>query len=332
MNNIPQTEKTLQINYTEEADIRLDVYLSHSNIEELYSRSQIDKLIADGKITVNGKQEKKSYKLNAGDEIRIFIPKPVSSEILPQDIPLEIIYQDEYLVVINKQAGIAVHPGTGIADGTLVNALMYNFCGKLSSGSDVSRPGIVHRLDKDTTGLIIVAKDDRTHSLLGELFRQNSIKKTYLAILCGVPSKPEATIENLLNRSKSDRTRMAVSKVGRKAITHYKVLQDYHFFSVVQIGLETGRTHQIRVQFAHLNCPVLGDQVYSSLKRTLSLVPEHYHKKVKYLLSRHLKRQALHAAELEFIHPVSEEKIKLEAPLPQDIIYTMNWLEKNFGE
>ncbi|MCF7793141.1 MAG: RluA family pseudouridine synthase [Candidatus Cloacimonetes bacterium] len=325
-----EIDKILNFTFEEESSTRLDVFLSNLKQENLYSRSYIDKLIKNNLVKVNDKNEKKSYKLINGDTITISIPKQKSAEILPQKIPLDVIYEDQFLAIINKQSGISVHPGAGIKDGTLVNALMHHFKGELSSGNDALRPGIVHRLDKDTSGLIIMAKDDKTHSLLSSMFQEQSIKKSYFAVLCGVPSEVEGTLETYIDRSKTDRTKMVVSAKGRKAITHYKILQDYHFFSTAQIDLETGRTHQIRVHFSHLNCPVLGDQTYNSLKRTLSLLNVQYHKKVKYLLAKHLQRQALHAHRLEFTHPVTKENVNVEAPIPDDIQYALNWLAKNF--
>jgi len=208
--------------------------------------------------------------------------------------------------------------------------LMFHFNKKLSIQHDPQRPGIVHRLDKDTSGLLIVAKNDRVHSLLSRMFQDRVIKKTYLAITAGVPAKVEDTIKTLIGRSKKDRIKMTITTDGREAITHYKIIKYYDFFSLTEVLLETGRTHQIRVHFSHINCPILGDNTYSTLKRTLSIVPFHYQKKVKYLLANHLKRQALHAYKLEFEHPVTKEIVKAEAPIPEDIQYTINWLEKYF--
>lgn len=324
-------EKNLHFIFEEETSVRLDVFLTNQNINELYSRSFINKLIKDGFITVNDEIVKKSCKLIQNDRISIAIPQQENTGIQPEDIPLEIVYQDEYLAIINKQAGLTVHPGAGTKNGTLANALMHHFNGQLSSGNDAFRPGIVHRLDKDTSGLIIIAKDDKTHALLSDMFQKKKIQKTYFAVLCRVPNPTKGTIETFLARSRTDRTKVAVSAKGRKAVTHYQIQRDYHFFSTVEIDLETGRTHQIRVHFSHLNCPVLGDQIYNSLKRTLSILQMQYHKKVKYLLAKHLRRQALHAYRLKFIHPVTNKHIEVEAKIPSDIQYTLNWLEKNFA-
>jgi 23S rRNA pseudouridine1911/1915/1917 synthase len=308
----------MKIIYQEEKSCRIDKYLIGLRKDELYSRSFIEHLIKDGNITVNQEKVKKSYLLHSGDEVYITIPQKSDLEITPQNIPLDIVWQDEYLAVINKQAGIAVHPGAGNPDGTIVNTLMYHLKGQLSSAHDPLRPGIVHRLDKDTTGLLIVAKDDKTHSLLSQQFQNWQIQKIYKAITVGIPKTAEGTIETYIERSLKDRTRMAVSDSGRIAVTHYKIEKYFDFFSLVDIQLETGRTHQIRVHFSHINCPILGDNTYSTLKR------------VKYLLANHLKRQALHACRLEFKHPITGKEIKVEAPLPEDMDYTLNWLKENF--
>ena len=320
----------MRIIYQEEKSGRIDKYLIGLKKDKLYSRSFIEHLIKDGNITVNQEKVKKSYLLHSCDEINITIPQKPALEINPQDIPLDIVWQDEYLAVVNKQAGIAVHPGAGNHDGTIVNALMYHLKGQLSSAHDPLRPGIVHRLDKDTTGLLLVAKDDKTHSLLSQQFQNRQIQKYYKAITVGIPKTAEGTIETHIERSLKDRTKMTVADSGRIAITHYKIEKYFDFFSLVDIQLETGRTHQIRVHFSHINCPILGDNTYSTLKRTLSIVPFHYQKKVKYLLANHLKRQALHACQLKFKHPITGKEIKVEAPLPDDMEYTLRWLEKYF--
>ncbi|MCD4797062.1 MAG: RluA family pseudouridine synthase [Candidatus Cloacimonetes bacterium] len=321
----------MRIEYKEKNHQRIDKFLKERKIEELYSRSFIDKLIIEEYIKVNGNPVKKSHLLKSGDIIKIDIPQPESLEIIPENIPINILWEDEYLVIVNKPAGMIVHPGAGNPDGTLVNALMYHLKGNLSSGSDVLRPGIVHRLDKDTTGLLIAAKDDRTHSLLSQMFQDRKIKKTYLAITVGAPAENHGTIETNIERSSADRKKMTVSENGKKAVTHYKILEHYDFFSVMELGLETGRTHQIRVHFSSINCPILGDDTYSSLKRTLNIIPSHFHKKIKHLLANHLKRQALHAYKLKLVHPITGKEINVEAPLPQDIKYTLDWLKKSFN-
>ncbi len=320
----------MKIEYLENEKLRIDKYIVSLELEELYSRSFIDKLLQDEAILVNAKPVKKNYKLTQNDIITIEVPTENELEIKPQDIPIDIVWEDDDIAIVNKPVGLIVHPGAGVQDGTLVNALMFHFNSKLSVQHDPQRPGVVHRLDKDTSGLIIVAKNDRAHSLLSRMFQDRTIKKTYLAITVGVPSKAEDTIRTLIGRSKKDRIKMTVTTDGREAVTHYKIAKYFDFFSLVEVELETGRTHQIRVHFSHINCPILGDNTYSTLKRTLSIVPFHYQKKVKYLLANHLKRQALHAYRLEFEHPITKEIVKAEAPISEDIQYTINWLEKYF--
>jgi len=321
----------MKIVFKERTNQRIDKYLTSLQIEELYSRSKIDKLILKNHIKVNEAPVKKSYILQLGDVIEIFIPPVKDLSLIPEDIPLEIAYEDNDLVIINKPAGLTVHTAPGNTHGTLVNALLYHFRGKLSSGNDPCRPGIVHRLDKDTSGLILVAKNDRVHSLLSTMFQQRKIDKFYQAITVGIPKESEGTIETFIERSKTNRKKMMVSNSGKTAITHYKIEKYFDFFSIVEIKLETGRTHQIRVHLSHINCPILGDNTYSNLKRTLNFIPSNFHKKVKNLLENHLMRQALHAFKLEFTHPISDEKICVEIPLPDDILYATNWLNQNFG-
>jgi len=320
----------MKIEYLEDEKLRIDKYIVSLDLEDLYSRSYIDKLLQEEAILVNGKPVKKNYKLSHSDFITIEVPKKKELKIKPQNIPIDIIWEDDDIAIVNKPVGLVVHPGAGVQDGTLVNALMFRFNEKLSVQHDPQRPGIVHRLDKDTSGLLIVAKNDKVHSLLSRMFQERTIKKTYLAVTVGVPSKAEDTIKTLIGRSKKDRVKMTITIDGREAVTHYKIIKYFDFFSLVEIELETGRTHQIRVHFSHINCPILGDNTYSTLKRTLSIVPFHYQKKVKYLLANHLKRQALHAYKLEFEHPITKEIVKAEAPIPKDIKYTINWLEKYF--
>lgn len=321
----------MKIVFEERSNQRIDKFLSSLQIEELYSRSKIDKLILENHIKVNQASVKKSYVLQPGDVIEIFIPPSKDLSLKPEDIPLEIVYEDKDLTIINKPAGLTVHPAPGNTHGTLVNALLYHFRGKLSTGNDPGRPGIVHRLDKDTSGLILVAKNDRVHSLLSTMFQERKIDKFYKAITVGIPKESESRIETFIERSKTNRKKMMVSNSGKTAITHYKIEKYFDFFSIVEIKLETGKTHQIRVHFSHINCPILGDNTYSSMKRTLNFIPSNFHKKIKDLLSNHLQRQALHAFKLEFIHPISEKKISVEISLPDDILYAINWLNQNFG-
>ena len=321
----------MNLKYNEKNNQRIDKYLVSLKLEELFSRSFIDKLINSKNIRVNNLPIKKSHLLKSGDEIEITIPKVEDSEIIPENIPLAIVYDDKYLAIVNKPAGLTVHPAPGNASGTLVNALMFHFKENLSKGTDGLRPGIVHRLDKDTSGLLIVAKDNKTHSILSRMFQERMIKKYYKAIIVGIPGKPEGIIETYMDRSKSDRKKMSVSISGKKAITSYKIEQYFNFFSLVQIELKTGRTHQIRVHFSYINCPILGDNTYSNLKRTLNSIPHNFQKKVKYLLANHLKRQALHASKIHFNHPITNKEILIEIPLPDDMQYCLKWLNQYFS-
>ena len=315
----------------ETINLRLDAYLTKIDIPEIFSRTYIDDLIKKEKITVNGKAVKKSLLIKPGDLIEIEIPKKEERKLIPENIPLNIVFEDEFLAVVDKPAGLTVHPAPGNFKGTLVNALVHHFKNDLSGSVNDNRPGIVHRLDKDTTGLIMVAKQDKTHFLLAEMFRKRSIEKFYKAVVVGVPAQESGTIKTFIKRSNIDRKKMAVSKTGKEAITHYNVIGSFDFFSLLEIRLETGRTHQIRVHLSNLNLPVLGDNIYSSLKRTLNGIPTHLQKKVKYLLANHLHRQALHAYKLRFEHPVTQQNIEITSELPADMKYTMSWLEKNFS-
>lgn len=320
----------MEIFFNRKEPFRLDKFLVEAKISELYSRTFIDKLILDKAVKVNGTSVKKSHLLKSGDKITVEIPEIQVSEIKPEKIDLDIRFEDEFIAIINKPAGITVHPAPGNETGTIVNAILYHFNEDLAYGTDPTRPGIVHRLDKDTSGLLLIAKNDRAQSLLAQMFQQREIDKHYTAIVTGIPPEEEGSIKTLINRSKSDRKKMAVSKEGKEAITHYKITRFFDVFSMIDVTLETGRTHQIRVHFSHLNCPILGDPTYSSLKRTLNMIPYNYRKKVKYLLANHLKRQALHASRLKFIHPITQKLISVEAELPEDMQYCLNWLEKYF--
>ena len=321
----------MEIIYQEETSQRIDKYIVSLNDKRLYSRSFIDRLIKENQIRVNSKPVKKNHHLKKGEIINIEIPERTDLLPEPEDITLNIVYEDESLIIINKQAGLTVHPAPGNPKGTLVNALVYHFKDDLSSGNDKFRPGIIHRLDKNTSGLMIVAKNDRVHYLLSKMFQERKIEKYYQAIVTGVPAKREDTIITFINRSRKDRKKMSVADSGKKAITYYRVIKEFDFFSHLEVKLETGRTHQIRVHMSYLNCPVLGDGTYSNLKRTINQIHVHLQKKVKYLLANHLKRQALHSYRLSFEHPITGRAIDIEIDLPEDMRYTLEWLERNFS-
>ena len=278
---------------------RIDSFIPY--IKEDISRSMVQKLIEQKNIKVNGKETKHSYKLKLNDQIEIAVPKAKEIDLKAQNIPLEVIYEDEDIIVINKPKGMVVHPANGNPDGTLVNAVM-NICKDSLSGiGGEIRPGIVHRLDKDTSGAIIVAKNDRAHIGLSNQLKNHEVKKTYLALVRGIIKENEATINMPIARSKKDRKKMDVDKDGKEAITHFKVLGRYkNKYTLLQINLETGRTHQIRVHLSHIGYPIIGDEVYSNGKNEWNITG-----------------QCLHAWKLEFEHPVSGKKINLEAKIPK---------------
>lgn len=298
--------------------IRIDKYLASLGRKELYSRSYIDKLLKNGFITIEEKVVKKSEILSGNEKIKIKIPYPVEKDIVPEKIALDIVHEDDDLAIINKPAGMVVHPAPGHYTGTLANALVYHF-GQLSKMTNPLRPGIVHRLDKDTSGLLIIAKNDYVHSLLKKMFENHKIKKTYLAFTMGNLSEQSKTIKTHFGRNPKNRQKMAVLDEGKIAITHYEVEQSFPGFDLTKIFLETGRTHQIRVHFAHIHHPVMGDKTYSTKKQMINLVPFSTKDKMKNILSSVLKRQALHAHQLEFIHPISNQNLTISNDIPDDM-------------
>ncbi|MBR3768393.1 MAG: RluA family pseudouridine synthase [Clostridia bacterium] len=289
---------------------RLDKIIS-LEIDSL-SRSAVQKIIEDGSVAVNGKTVTKSSKLKSGDELCIIIPEPVELKAVPQDIPVEIVYEDDDLLVVNKPKGMVVHPAAGNPDGTLVNALLFHCKGRLSSINGVIRPGIVHRIDKDTSGLLIVAKNDFSHAALAEQIKEHSFKREYRAVVTGHMPNVKGTINVPLGRSKNDRKKQAPNGINpREAITHYEVLEQYSGYDYCRFTLETGRTHQIRVHSAYIGHPVAGDAVYGPEKNSLGLVG-----------------QCLHAAVIGFIHPVTKEYLEFSAPLPDYFIDVLNKINK----
>lgn len=251
-------------------------------------------------MTVNGRPEKTSYKTKSGDRISFGIPDVIPAQVLPQDIPIEVVYSDRNIAVINKPYGLTVHPAKGHEDGTLVNALLYKMKGKLSSIGGVERPGIVHRLDKDTAGLMVVALTDKAHQKLSDDFKDRKVKKTYHAIVKGHTDK-EGVIDMPIGRSSRDRKKMDVREDGRQSLTEYKTLEYLKDHSYVEVVIHTGRTHQIRVHFSHIQHPVAGDPLYSRKANQYRLTGI-----------------ALCAKKLEFVHPVSKKKMKFEIPLPAE--------------
>lgn len=281
-----------------EKGVRLDSYIT-KKLNDL-SRANIQRLIEDGNILVNSAKQKISYKVNSGDKIEITIPEPKKIDLKPQDIKVKIVYEDNDIIVVNKPKGLVVHPAVGNPDGTLVNAIM-NICKDSLSGiGGEVRPGIVHRLDKDTTGLLIVAKNDKAHINLSEQIKNREVKKIYIALVRGNIPENEATINMPIGRSTKDRKKMAVVKNGKEAVTHFKVIDRFKNYTLLEIKIDTGRTHQIRVHMAEIGYPVVGDMVYSNGKNEFGV-----------------EGQMLHAKSLDFKHPITGKNMHLEAELPK---------------
>lgn len=281
-----------------EAGHRLDIYLSN-NIQN-HSRSFLKKLIKDGYVLVNEKKEKPRYIVQIDDIITVEIPKEEPLELIPQNIDLDIIYEDRDIAVINKPLDLVVHPGDKNPDGTLANALLYHF-ENLSDIGDNLRPGIVHRLDKDTSGLLVIAKNNFSHKYLAEKFKNRDVKRVYISIVRGDLEKDNDTIKAPIGRDEKNRTKMVVNyKNGKEAITHYRVLERFNKFTLVEARLETGRTHQIRAHFDYINHPILGDEVYFPGDMPFNI-----------------KHQLLHCIEIGFIHPRTGEYMEFETKIPQ---------------
>lgn len=277
--------------------IRIDKCIS-DKYEEL-SRSYIQKIIKDGNVLINDICCKPSTVVNEYDEVKMITPEAVIPEIVPQDIPLDILYEDNDVIIVNKPKGMVVHPAPGHYDGTLVNALMYH-CNDLSGINGVLRPGIVHRIDRDTTGSVIVCKNDIAHESIAQQLKEHSIERKYIAIIHGNNIDDTGRIDAPIGRSSNDRKKMAVVFGGKNAVTNYSVLERFDGYALVECRLETGRTHQIRVHMAHINHPILGDEVYCNHKNSFKL-----------------NGQCLHAMTLGFTHPVTGERIVVNAPIPE---------------
>ena len=277
---------------------RLDMYIASLDLD--LSRSMAQKLIENGSVLVNEKIPKTSYKTKLRDKIKINIEEPKETSLVAQEIPLDIIYEDNDILVVNKPKGMVVHPGNGNPDGTLVNAVLNHCKDSLSGIGGEIRPGIVHRLDKDTSGLIIIAKNDKAHINLSEQIKERKVNKIYTALVRGVIPEDEATINMPIGRSKTDRKKMAVRKDGKEAITHITVIKRYKNYTLLKVKIYTGRTHQIRVHLAEIGYPVVGDEVYSNGKNEFGV-----------------HGQMLHSTSLEFVHPIAGEKLHFEAPLPK---------------
>lgn len=323
-----------EIIYHDDQDrhLRLDVFLTDFFKSEGLSRSVIHLLIASKKVLVNNREIKKSYILSEGEVISINAElERKHSRIKPENIPIDIIYEEEEFAVIYKPTGQIVHPAPGVFSGTLVNGLLYHFK-HLSSMSGADRPGIIHRLDKDTSGILVVAKTDRMHAALSQIFQDREIDKYYKAIILGTPDfdgcESYGTISTYINRSRKDPTKMTVDTEGKHAVTHWKVLESIDYFSLLELKIETGRTHQIRVHMRHINHPVLCDSVYSSDNEILSRVPDYYRKKIKNLLKKYLKRQALHSYKLCFNHPDTGKRMEFVYDMPEDMKKAWDYLSE----
>ncbi|SDZ90375.1 23S rRNA pseudouridine1911/1915/1917 synthase [Oribacterium sp. KHPX15] len=302
----------IKVNVPEGVDqVRLDQFLSTLEEPEI-SRSYASKLIKDDRIQLNGRSCKASSKVKEGDELLIDMPEPVSLDVVAEDIPLDIVYEDEDFLIVNKPKGMVVHPAAGHYQGTLVNAVM-NHCGEeLSTINGVMRPGIVHRIDKNTTGLLVVCKNDKSHKSLAEQLKEHSITRKYVAVVCGNIKEDSGTVDAPLGRSKKDRKKQAIDMVdGRNAVTHFRVLERFGDYTLVECVLETGRTHQIRVHMASIGHPVLGDDVYGPKRCPFTL-----------------EGQCLHAKVLGFIHPSTGEYVEFDSEYPEYLKQLMDRLRK----
>ena len=304
---------------------RLDHFIARS-VEQL-TRSAATRLIETGMVTVDGTAQKPSLKLKGGEEISVTIPPPVPTEAEAEHIPLDILHEDGDVIVINKAAGMTVHPGAGQWNGTLVNALL-GHCGDLSGIGGELRPGIVHRIDKDTSGILVVAKNDRAHQSLANQFKEHTVKRLYVALIFGSPRQDTGRIEEAIGRHPVDRKKMSgKARHGKRAVTHWKVLARYGSITMVRLRLETGRTHQIRVHLSEAGFPLVGDEVYGGGSR-LANIPDTALRK----LVRDLDRQALHAMTLGFIHPTGGDYREFTVDIPEDMARIIRYLEERIPQ
>lgn len=288
-------------------DGRLDRYLSEALSK---TRSFVQKIIEEGNVWVNQTRVlKPAYKVKSGDIIKVVIPEPKQLSLVAQDIDIEVVYEDEHLAVINKPRGMVVHPGAGNFENTLVNALLHKFSGRLSSINGVIRPGIVHRLDKDTSGLLVVAKTDEAHIKLSEALKSHQIKRIYYAICEGVLKEDSGVINAPIGRHPVNRLKMAVVPNGKEAVTYFEVLERFDKYTFIKLRLKTGRTHQIRVHMSYIGYPLLGDSTYGRAKNEFGV-----------------QGQVLHAGEIEFVHPLTSKVLHFSADLPEYFVEILNML------
>ena len=292
---------------TEHAGVRLDAFLS---ADGALTRSQAARLIAEGRVRVNGKPAAKSARLSGGETVTVDVPQLRETALPPQDIPLDVVYEDDDIIVVNKPTGLVVHPAPGHPDGTLVNALLHHCGDSLSGIGGEKRPGIVHRIDRDTSGLIIAAKNDAAHLALSAQLKDHSLSRTYECLVTGNMKQDSGTVDAPIGRSSADRKKMAVVPTGRRAVTHWEVVARYPGVTHLRCRLETGRTHQIRVHMAYIGHPILGDTVYGAKKPVPGLTG-----------------QCLHAAGLRFIHPRTGEPVELHCPLPPEFTAMLQKLQ-----
>ncbi|MFN8655356.1 MAG: RluA family pseudouridine synthase [Candidatus Obscuribacterales bacterium] len=303
-------ERTFEIAVDDLEDAsRLDQFLVQFFQGEEMSRSRVQKLISDGLVLLNGKPSKAAAKLLGGELVSVIVPGGLELALPAEDIPLDVLFEDQHLIVVNKPAGMVTHPGAGVNTGTLVNALLYH-CGNTLSGiGGVLRPGIVHRLDKDTSGVMLVAKSDRAHHALAAAIEKRTVSRVYLAVLEGIPVPPDATIDKPIGRHPTDRKKMSVVEGGKRAVTHYQTLRTGHKWCQIEAKLETGRTHQIRVHMASVGAPLVGDLIYNR-KSTGS---EQARKQLG------IKGHALHSSFIAFRHPIDDRQMQFACPLPADL-------------
>jgi len=325
--NPNRTEYLLNVPEGQHTDVRLDKYIT--SFVQNASRNKVQKAIKDGHVLVNGKLEKSSYIMQPGDKIEISLPKPPAPEAKPEDIPINIVYEDDELLVVNKEAGMVVHPAFGNWSGTMVNGLLYHADTLSKDDEETLRPGIVHRLDKDTSGLLVVAKNEVAHKKLSKQFAEKSVERTYWAIVWGNPPY-SGTIEGNVGRSPRDRKIMTVlkEKKGKSAVTHFETIERFDHLALLKINLETGRTHQIRVHMQHEHFYVFGDPTYGG--NSVRYGPNTGSRKAMFnnLFSK-LERQALHAKTLGFIHPGTEEYVEFNSELPEDFQFVLDTIRTN---